>query len=283
MTDLIAWFETLPQWATFAWLVLVLSVCAGIESIAPLFTSKKPRLKHLGTNSALFSVTTLASIPFTAALTATALWVEQNNFGLLNLVQLPLWFELLLAIIALDFMGQYLVHYLLHHVRWMWRLHMIHHSDTQVDATTAFRHHPGDIIIRTFFAAAAVVMMGIPIAYYALYQFIRVFFGAVTHANFHLPPNVDRWISYLFVTPDMHKFHHHEQAPWTDSNFGNLFSVWDRLFGTLVYDKLDAIRYGLDVTDENRDLNVWYQLKLPFNKSISTEGRPALGSRGSVT
>lgn len=283
MSALISWFDSMPAWYTFAWLVLVLSLCSAIESVVPLLSNKKSRLKHLGTNSTLFFVNTLASIPFTASVTAIALWVQSNEFGLLHLANLPLWMELLMAIVVLDFMGQYLVHYLLHRVNWMWRLHMIHHSDTNVDATTAFRHHPGDIVLRTFFAAAAVVIMGIPLAYYALYQCIRVFFGAVTHANFRLPPMLDRTISYVFVTPDMHKFHHHDTAPWTDSNFGNLFSVWDRMFGTLVYDDVNAIRYGLDVTDDDRDLDIAYQLAMPFNSDISTAGRPGLSVRHSLS
>ena len=69
----------------------------------------------------------------------------------------------------------------------------------------------------------------------------------VTHANIKLPGKLDRILSYVFVTPDMHKFHHHYRAPWTDSNFGNVFSIWDRMFGTLVYADTSDIRYGLDV------------------------------------
>ena len=76
------------------------------------------------------------------------------------------------------------------------------------------------------------------------------------------------------VTPEMHKFHHHYRAPWTDSNFGNIFSFWDRLFGTLVYADTKDIRYGLDIMDDNRDLDFFYQVKSPIDKSIDWSHRP---------
>ena len=82
---------------------------------------------------------------------------------------------------------------------------------------------------------------------------------------------LDKALSYVFVTPNMHKFHHHFERPWTDTNYGNIFSVWDRLFGTMVYDDPRKVVYGLDVLDDKLDENVGYQFKVPFDKTIKTD------------
>jgi sterol desaturase/sphingolipid hydroxylase (fatty acid hydroxylase superfamily) len=148
---------------------------------------------------------------------------------------------------------------------------MIHHSDTHLDATSGTRHHPGDFAMRELFALGAVVVTGSPIAFYFFYRICTVFFTYFTHANINFPRWIDKPLSYIFITPNMHKFHHHYQRPWTDTNFGNIFSIWDRLFGTFVYDDPKKIRYGLDVLEDSKDENVLYQFKIPFDKSIKTD------------
>jgi len=148
---------------------------------------------------------------------------------------------------------------------------MIHHSDTHVDATTGTRHHPGDYVFREIFALAAILITGIPLAYYLFYRIMTIFFAYFTHANISLPHGLDKAMSYVFVTPDMHKFHHHYERPWTDTNFGNIFSFWDRIFGTMVYDDPKQIQFGLDMLDDTKDQNIGYQLMVPFNKDIKTD------------
>lgn len=198
-------------------------------------------------------------------------WMGANNWGLLALVHLPVWAELLLAIMVLDLVAQYWVHVLLHKVSFMWRFHMIHHSDTAVDATTGTRHHPGDYFFRELFGFIGLFILGAPLAYYVCYKLLTVVFTYITHANIMVPVWLDKTLSYVFITPNMHKFHHHFERPWTDTNFGNIFSIWDRLFGTFVYADLNKIKYGLDVLDDSTDMNVSYQFKIPFDKSIKTD------------
>ena len=148
---------------------------------------------------------------------------------------------------------------------------MIHHSDTKVDATTGTRHHPGDFVLREIFALLAVLILGAPVAFYMFYRICTVFFTYFTHANIILPRWLDKPLSLVFITPNMHKFHHHHERPWTDSNFGNITSIWDRIFGTLVYDDPRKIKFGLDVLDDTTDEDVKYQFMIPFNKSIKTD------------
>ena len=184
---------------------------------------------------------------------------------------MPLWLGFFLSIMVFDLFGQYLAHFLLHKYKWLWKFHMVHHSDTHVDVTTGTRHHPGDFLIRELFSLIAVIITGAPIGYYFFYRFCTIFFSYFTHSNMFLPEKLDRPLSWIFVTPNMHKFHHHFERPWTDTNFGNIFSIWDRLFGTFVYDDLKKIKYGLDVLEGRGDENIIDQLKLPFDKTIKTD------------
>ena len=166
-----------------------------------------------------------------------------------------------------------LFHYFLHKVRWMWRLHLVHHSDKYVDVTTGTRHHPLDFVIREIFALLAVVVMGMPISFYFFYRILSVLFTYWTHANIKLPLWLDKGLSYVIVTPNMHKFHHHFELPWTDSNYGNMLSIWDRIFGTYVYDDPSKIIYGVDIADHTDDENLGVQLGIPFNKSVKSKPR----------
>jgi sterol desaturase/sphingolipid hydroxylase (fatty acid hydroxylase superfamily) len=101
-----------------------------------------------------------------------------------------------------------------------------------------------------------------------MHRSFQALFTYFNHANIQLPKWLDKTIGLVFVSPDMHKFHHHHKRPWTDMNFANSFSIWDRLFGTLVYDDVTAIRYGIDTLDSTLDEDVLFQLTLPFNTSI---------------
>ena len=276
MAELLNFFDTMPDWHKLAWLLACLFSCILLESLIPLFRFDFHKLKHDAFNIGLFVMNGIIVAPLAIVLGMAAVWGEANQVGLLYHVELPVWAELLLAILFLDLIAQYTMHYLLHHVKWMWRLHIVHHADTHVDASSGTRHHPGDLAFRLVAASVAIVLFGIPGVFYIVYRILTPFFGYFTHANIRLPLKLDQMLSYVLVTPDMHKFHHHYQAPWTDSNFGNIFSFWDRLFGTLVYADTNDIRYGLDIMDDTRDLDLLYQLKAPIDPSIDTSHRPGI-------
>ena len=172
---------------------------------------------------------------------------------------------------VLDFTAQYFVHFLLHKVPALWMLHLVHHSDKHVDVTTGTRHHPLDFLLRETFALLAIALTGMPISFYLFYRILSVVFTYFTHANIALPVAVDKAISYVFVTPNMHKFHHHNERPWTDSNYGNMLSIWDRLFGTFVYADVSKVVYGVDIADHKDYQNLWVQLRAPFDSSIQSK------------
>ena len=271
MDNFVAFFEEMPNSYKLAWIFICLSVAWMMESIFPLVQLKYKKWRHAGVNLIFLATSLAINVLFGLLTLGVFVWLANSSFGLLNWVNFPLWIELLIAVMILDFVAQWVAHYLLHKVKWMWKFHMVHHSDTKVDATTGTRHHPGDYLIREVFAIGAVIIGGIPLAFYLFYRIATVFFTYLTHANIVVPQWLDKPLSLVFITPNMHKFHHHFERPWTDTNFGNIFSIWDRIFGTMVYDDPRKVHYGLDVLEDSTDENVAYQFKIPFDNTIKTD------------
>ena len=147
---------------------------------------------------------------------------------------------------ALDF-SAYVAHVLLHKVPFAWRFHRVHHSDEAVDVTTAFRQHPGETLWRVLWQLPAILLLGLPLSTVAVYLALSAVNAQLEHANLRVPEPLDRLLRLLFVTPNMHKVHHSRLQPETDSNYANIFSVWDRLFGTYTrHVDFGTLRYGLD-------------------------------------
>jgi len=270
MENFVAQLNMLPDEIRIAFVFGSLAIAVMLEALIPFRAFGYRKLTHIGTN--LVFVLTSGLVSFGLAFIAYELLkIEDLQFGLFHLLELPLWLQLVISLLLLDFFGQYLIHVCLHRYKWLWKLHLVHHSDTTVDASTGTRHHPGDILVRETLIFMVIIVVGIPAAFYVLYRIITPLFAYFTHANIALPDRLDRALSWIIVTPHMHKFHHHLERPWTDTNFGNILSCWDRIFGTFVYDNPRTIQYGVDTVDGNEDLNLRYQFALPFNPSIKTD------------
>lgn len=241
-----------------------------LEYIIPLFQfdTKYKKVRHTGVNLVFLGTSFIVNLLLGIATVAVSTWVTQSGIGIFNWVVLPLWVQVLLTLFVMDLFAQYIPHYLMHKVKPLWRFHVVHHSDTHVDVSTGTRHHPGEWIIRESFTIIGIIVMGIPVGLYFMHRSFQALFTYFNHANIQLPKWLDRTIGLVFVSPDMHKFHHHHKRPWTDMNFANSFSVWDRLFGTLVYDDTQKIRYGIDTLDDALDENIAFQLKVPFDHRI---------------
>lgn len=147
----------------------------------------------------------------------------------------------------------------------------MHHADNNVDVTTGLRHHPIESIVRGLFFFLAVFVSGAPMYAVMLYQTILVFATAFAHSNISLPSNLDKALSYVIVSPNMHKVHHHFKQPFTDSNYGAVLSIWDRIFKTFKKLEPPKIKYGLDKYYPNdEDENFINLLKQPF-KSLNSK------------
>lgn len=242
-----------------------------LEGYYPLFSFSWKRYKHAGVNLLFLLTTVILNLLLGTITIQACAWVTKHKFGLLNMVHLPLWLFILLGLFFMDFFGQYAPHYAMHKVKWMWKFHMIHHSDTKVDVTTGTRHHPGEWLFREASTIIGVFLIGLPIGMYFLYRSVAAVFTHFNHANIHVPEWLDKPISWILVSPNMHKVHHHYKRPYTDTNYSNIFSLWDRLFGTFAYADPKSLHYGLDVLNDATDENVGYQLRIPFNNSIKTD------------
>jgi len=239
-----------------------------IEGAIPLISLqyKKTKLRHAGVNF-IFTVIHLIIHTFLAIfIVLLSDWCRDTGFGLVYWFSTGILATVIIGVLALDF-SSWLVHLVMHKVRFLWRFHLIHHSDTNVDVTTGLRHHPGDSLLRGIFFLLLIFISGAPMFSVMIYQTLVVLSTAFTHANISLPKKLDKALSFIIVSPNMHKVHHHWKQPFTDSNYGAVFSIWDRLLGTFM--KLDTkdIHYGLDrYYPAEKDEDFVSLMKKPFQK-----------------
>jgi len=268
MQEFLNYFETIPSLHRSLILVGGLTFFWILEGSVPLFKFKYKKWQHAIPNL-FFTVTTII-INFVLAflLLMSADWVMANNFGILNwLPELPIWSYIILGVLFMDFFGAYLPHLVEHKVKPLWMVHLVHHTDHHVDTTTANRHHPLESVIRFAFTLFGVFVIGVPMGIVMLYQSLSLVATQFTHANIKLPKQIDKALSYFLVSPDMHKVHHHYVLPYTDSNYGNIFSIWDRLLGTYMYLDREKLVFGVDVfPDELENGQITNLLKQPFQQ-----------------
>nr|WP_299032804.1 sterol desaturase family protein [uncultured Tenacibaculum sp.] len=266
METLIHYFETIPSSHRSIILVGGITFFWLLEGAVPLFSFKYNKWKHAWPNLFFTATTVIINFVLAFLLLKTADWVQANDFGLINwLPEIPLWLYVLLGVLFLDFFGAYLAHLVEHKVKPLWMVHLVHHSDHKVDTTTANRHHPIESVIRFTFTLLGVFLVGTPIGIIMLYQSMSLVFTQLTHANIKMPKKIDKVLSYVIVSPDMHKVHHHNLLPYTDSNYGNIFSIWDRLLGTYMELDREKIVYGVDTfPDEEKNSSLKELLKQPF-------------------
>jgi sterol desaturase/sphingolipid hydroxylase (fatty acid hydroxylase superfamily) len=227
-------------------LVIGCAVLWSLESLLPLFRFRDRRLRRALPNIGLTVLVLLTNLALSFAAATVAQFAATHRLGLSFLINLPLWANVLAGVAALDLFA-YIAHVLLHKTPLAWRFHRVHHSEPEVDVTTAFRQHPGESVWRVLWQLPAIVLFGLPLWMVVVYLTISAANAQLEHANVRVPEPLDRLLRLLVVTPNMHKVHHSRLQPQTDSNYANIFSVWDRLFRTYTSGiDFGALRYGLD-------------------------------------
>jgi len=275
MEEFIAFFENIPTTFRTGLLLGGIVLFWVLEGVIPLYGFKYNKVKHAGINLFFTLTTAIIGFGFAWLLLQASRFTVDNQFGILYLVELPLWAHIVLGVLLMDLIGAYFIHWTEHKVKWMWQFHLVHHSDTKVDVTTGLRHHPGETVFRIGFTIMAVLVIGVPMGIIMLYQSLSVLFAHLTHANIKMPAKIDRALSYIFVTPYMHKVHHHYTQPLTDTNYGNIFSIWDRIFGTFAETDSSKLTYGIDThMDPKENEGLGNLLAIPFKKY-----RPPVGSK----
>lgn len=272
---ILEFFSTIPSYLRTVIIASGFVLMWMFESMIPLFKNDKFRTGHTLINLFFTLTTVIVNFLFAVLLVKASDFTTQRHFGILYLVKLPYWLHLLLGFMLLDLIGAYLIHLIEHKVKWMWKFHIVHHTDPHINATTALRHHPGESVFRAVFTTLAVLIAGVPIGLVMLYQSCSVFLSQFNHANIRLPKWLDDGMQWIIVSPNMHKIHHHAFMPVTDTNYGNIFSIWDRLFKTFMKKEMKDLKYGLDIyPEETAHSRLPRLLKIPFEKY-----RPPTGAK----
>lgn len=249
---------------TVASILGFMALLAAVEGAIPLHARTTWNRVHLGPNLGLTLITFGTNIFFNSWLLALVLWEQQQGIGLLGRLGLGPILTDCLAVVLLDF-SFYVAHVCMHKVPALWRVHRVHHSDPVLDVTTTIRQHPLEGVIRYVFMAAFAGAMGVSLRAFMIYRLASALNGQLEHANIRVAPWLDRSLSWITTWPNMHKVHHSRLVHETDSNYGNMFSLFDRLFGTFTPSlRGEMVRCGLDGFDDAQSQTLQGLLTMPF-------------------
>jgi sterol desaturase/sphingolipid hydroxylase (fatty acid hydroxylase superfamily) len=246
---------------------LVVGVMLALERLLPLVTllPRRERLRHAARNLGLSLTAGGVALLGGWALAAAGTVAQAHGFGLLNLLDPPFFVRFLAALVVIDFF-EWVRHRLHHRVPVLWRLHRVHHSDPDVDATTSVRGHPIETAVAYTYFSVVVLLLGADALSLALRTLVTVTLLAFHHSALRLPPRLDAALSLVTPTPRTHRLHHSREVRFTDSNYGTVFTWWDRLLGTFTPgERLDPhARTGLNGFDAPDDQTIWGILKSPW-------------------
>ena len=267
-------------------MILALITAAIIEALFP----RRPEsvdTNYRWTNNLLLSLLNQINLNvFGAFVTlAIALWAEEAELGLFRWGGFGFWPSVLLTIATFEFIN-YWFHRAMHTYTWLWRVHVVHHSDTDLDFTTTYRNHPFELYMVAPLTIPAVLLLGFPPTAVVMYQVLRITISIFGHSNIRLPEGLDRWLRYIIITPDYHRVHHSSDQPYTDSNFAAAFPVYDYLFGTArtkPFETQSTMELGLEYYRERKDSSLINLLLMPFLWQRSQDRTRFPGHQGSST
>lgn len=251
-----------------------LALMVLLEAVFPRRQRIASRWRRWTTNLSISALSTLvvrgmalAAIPITAA--GAAVWAQNHEFGLLNLLALDWHAALVASLVVLD-LAIWLQHLASHRVALLWRVHAVHHADQDMDATTALRFHPIEIGLSMLFKAIVVLLLGAPLYAVVLFEIGLSAFALFNHTNLNLPQRLDALLRLVLVTPDVHRVHHSTRKDEQNSNFGFSTSLWDRLFGSYraqAREPHDSMTLGLASYQQQEGVKLLWSLLLPVRSS----------------
>jgi len=244
-------------------ILTVMAVGALLETAVPMFGARPWRQDRRTANLGLTALSFLSNW-LLASLAATAA-LGLRPAGLLAQGGWPVWTEIVIGIVVLDFSVGYLSHRTMHMWPAMWRFHQVHHSDPFVDVTTTYRTHPVETVWRFLFAIVPVWILGISAQAVVIQRLLQATNGIIEHADIRVWAPLDRILSLLWVTPNVHKIHHSRDVSETNSNYANLLTIYDRVLGTYTSsDRAASVVYGLDKVDPATTASFPALLSMPF-------------------
>src|SRR5689334_18034831 len=228
-------------------ILTVMGVGAALEIAVPFFAAKREGDRR-GANLAFTGLGFLVN--WLLASTAAILAVTLRPAGLMSATAWSPTLRIVFGVVLLDFCVGYVSHRTLHMSPCLWRFHRIHHSDDFVDVTTTYRTHPVETVWRFLFSVVPVWLVGIPAQAVIMQRLLQTSFGIIEHSNVRLPCAVDRVLSTILVTPNLHKIHHSRLITETNSNYANVLTLWDRMLGTFTPSyRAYTVQYGLADSD----------------------------------
>ena len=237
-----------------------------IRPYRPPSISKKNRLI---TNVSLTVMNSfILTILFATATVNTALHVSANHLGLLNMISLPLWLKAFFVVLFMDFM-LYVWHLLNHEVPLLWRFHRVHHSDLNMDVSTATRFHIGELAISAVLKIGIIYFIGADLLSVFIFESLLVLTAQFQHSSLAASSWFEKAFWVLLVPPSMHRIHHSVKIAERDTNYGTILSVWDRMLGTLLRDvDQEKIVIGVGPYREQERLKLHHLLVMPFTRAI---------------
>ena len=277
----VTWFKSDADVIWFAVFWGSLAILGALEVLIPAFQHSPERLDRWPTNFSLGVINSilLPLAPVSAVWGAD--WAYTRGVGFLNQIAHPWWIAVAVTLAVRSLAG-YLDHVLMHKVPLLWRLHRVHHLDTHLDISTSLRSHPAEYVINLLIIVPAAIVFGMPPSVLVIYELADTMVSVFSHANLRMPEGLDRWLRSILVTPNMHSLHHSSYQPETDSNYGTVFTFWDRLFGTYRYGparSYDELQIGLTEIRDQRAWNLLWQLKSPALSIRSASATPDSSGR----
>jgi sterol desaturase/sphingolipid hydroxylase (fatty acid hydroxylase superfamily) len=236
-----------------------------VERFFSLRESKAGLLARLVVNGCMSAMAfVVAATLVRPAAMHTLDWASERPFGLLHVVPLPGWAQFVFGFLLLDLFFYYW-HLLNHRIPLLWRFHNVHHIDPDLDVSTGFRFHFGEVLFSTLFRMVQVSAIGMSLATFAAYELVFQLNTLFHHSNLRLPIRVERWLNKVIVTPRMHGIHHSWVRRETNSNYGVVFPWWDRLHRTLGLNIPQRdIEIGIPGYSSPGDNTVWRSVVMPF-------------------
>jgi sterol desaturase/sphingolipid hydroxylase (fatty acid hydroxylase superfamily) len=237
------------EYASSTQSLLFVSIMGGFWLVENFISAQSiaQKWQHSSVNL-LFIISALPiQLPASLLLAMVTAWAADHHWGLVYLLpnySSP-WIKYGLMFVVLDFLD-WLYHFLMHKIPAFWRFHLVHHTDLSLDVSSTVREHPGETVFRNGFLVFWVLVCGASFEVLLLSQALETIANISSHTSFRLKPRAARVLGWLFITPNLHHVHHHFERPYTDSNYGDIFSIWDRLFGTFAELSAEETVFGLD-------------------------------------
>ena len=254
--------------------ITIFILVALLEIALPRRTLTTPKTWRWFNNLSIVAINPfLLRLVFPALAVGMAQAAQANGWGLLNQIGLPNWAAIGMGIVFLD-MVIYLQHVMFHAVPLLWRLHMVHHADLDIDLTTGLRFHPIEILLSMILKITMIAALGPPVVSVLVFEIILNGMAMFNHGNLELPPSLDRFLRFFVVTPDMHRVHHSIIIRETNSNYGFNLSLWDRVFGTYMAQPVKGhldMTIGLSQFRDSKRLTLPWLLILPFIGNVGKQ------------